>query len=115
MVKNIKTKTKDGQAQRKGGGNKESKVIFLEGSQGTQKTNKMSDEPNVTSEKSSNEEIKDLEAVLSDQFEKDFTALIQIDAGVEVIKEGENQGKSEEESDTKEEEEEEGEIEMATP
>ena len=64
-MKRIKTKTKPREAQRKGEGNKEPRVISLEGSQETQKTNEMRDEPNDTEEKSSNEERKDPEASLS--------------------------------------------------
>ena len=111
-VKIIKTKTKPREAQRKGEGNKEPRVISLEGSQEMQKTNEMRDETNDSEEKSSNDEIKDLEAALSDQTEKYH---IHSDAGAEVIKEGEILGKSEEESESGEEEEEEGEIEMTTP
>ena len=77
-----------------------------------QKTSDIRDETIDTEEKSSNEEIKEPEAVLSDQSEKEFT---KTDAVAEVIKEGETRGKSEEESDSEEEEEEEGEIEMTTP
>ena len=58
--------------------------------------------------------IQKKEAALSDQSEKDNASLIESDSGVEVVKEGGNQEKSEEESDIEEEEKEEGEIEMAT-
>ena len=84
----------------------------MERIQGTQKTSEIRDETIDIEEKSSNEEIKDPEAVLSDHSEKEFT---ETDALAEVIKEGETRGNSKEESDSEEEEEEEGEIEMTTP
>ena len=87
----------------------------MEGSQETNKTNESREEINASEEKSNNEETKDPEAGISEQFEKEFTILILSDVGAEVIKEGENKGNSEEESDSEEEEEEEGEIEMTTP
>ena len=61
MVKRTKTKNKSREAQKKGEGNKELRIISLEGSQETQKTNEMRDEPNDAEEKSSNGESKDLE------------------------------------------------------
>ena len=109
MVKRNKTKIKPREAQRKGEGNKELRVISLEGSQEMQKTNEMRDEPNDTEEKSSNGESKDSKEILSNQPKKDQ------DAGAVVIKEGESLGKSEEDTDSEEEEEEEGEIELTTP
>ena len=106
-MKRTKTKTKSGEEQRKGRGNKEPRVIILEGSQEIENTSEIRDETIDTKEKSGNEEIKEPEAVLSDQSEKEFT---KTDVVAEVIKEGETRGNSEEESDS-----EEGEIEMITP
>ena len=48
MVKRTKTKTKSGEPQKKEEGNKELRVISLEGSQETKKTNEMRDEPKDT-------------------------------------------------------------------
>ena len=81
------------------------------------KANETRSGPIVIEEKSNNGENKDpeKEVVLSDQYEKENTSLVQTDSGVEVVKEGGNQEKSEEESDAEEEEEEEGGIEVATP
>ena len=55
-----------------------SRKTFPEGSQETKKANETRDGTNVTKEKSSNEETKELEkeAVLSYQSEKDFASLI---------------------------------------
>ena len=96
---------------KKGGGNKEARVISLEGTQETTKskeTNEIRDDSNDAKEKSNNGESKDSEVILSDQPEKDQ------DAGAAVIKEGESMGKSEEDTDFEEEEEKEGEIELTT-
>ena len=97
---------------KKGEGNKEARVILLEGSPKTSKTketNKARDDSNEVEEKSSNGDSKEPEANLSVQQMKDQ------DENTTVIKVGENMGKSEEESESKEEEEEEGEIELTTP
>ena len=67
MVKRTKNKSKSREAQKKGEGNKELRIISLEGSQETQKTNEMRDEPNDAEEKFSNGESKDSEAILSNQ------------------------------------------------
>ena len=112
MVKRTKTKNKDGEVQNKGEGNKEPRVISLEGTQETlnsNEPNEIRDESNDAEEKSSNGESKDSEAIPSDQHEKDQ------DEGAAVIKEGESMGKPEEDTDSEEEEEEEGEIELTTP
>ena len=79
------------------------------------KTNESREEINALEEKSSNEETKDPEAGILEQYEKEFTIMILSNVGSQVIKEGENQENSKEESDSEEEEEEEGEIEMTSP
>ena len=93
-------------------GNKEAKIIHLEGSPETSKTKETSEEredPVVEEEKSSNDQGKEPEADLTAHPIQD-----QEDSMTEN-QEGRNQGRSEEDSESDEEEEEEGEIEMTTP
>ena len=112
MVNIYKSKNQTGVVPKKGEGNKEARVISLEGTQETTKskeTNEIRDDSNDAKEKSNNGESKDSKAILSHHHAKDQ------DEGAAVIKEGESMGKPEEDTDSEEEEEEEGEIELTTP
>ena len=95
-VNRSKPKNQSGTTPKKGEGNKEARVILLEGSPETSKTketNEARDDSIEVEEKSSNGDSKELEADLSAQQMKDQ------DEDIVVIKEGENMGKSEEESE----------------
>ena len=73
------------------GGNASSETLS-EGRLDSQKANEARDETNATEEKSSNEAIKETEKEvdLSEHSEKDSDSMIQVDVGIEAVKDGEN-------------------------